>query len=100
MPTFQPARESVAPIRERNRLIACCWNPAVDKRFSSAVDLGNSYLHAGLDWVKTRLRIAPRLNRLCIQADSRSVRHIHFAEKVRGGLAVVHRWTTHKTKAG
>src|SRR5216684_3350885 len=98
MPTFQPARKSFAPIRERNGLIACRWNTAVDKRFRSAVDLGNSYLHSSLDWVKTCLRIAPRFNRLCIQADSRSVRHIHFAEKVRGGLAIVHRRTTNKTK--
>src|SRR5260370_6209853 len=98
MPTFQAAGESFTPFVERSRLIARCWNTAIDKWFRGAVDLGNCYLHPGLDWVKAGLGIAPRLNCLCIQTDSRSVRHIHFAQEVRRCLAIVHCWTTHKTE--
>ncbi len=73
---------------------------SVNEWFGGAVDLGNRYLHACLNRIKTGLRIAPAFDCLRIQTNCRPIRHIQFAQKVCGGLAIVHRRATDKTEAG
>src|SRR6267142_5092359 len=100
VPTLQPPGKPATTIIKCYRFDAACRDSAVDERLGGAIDLGNRYLHSCLDGIEPCLRLAPGIDCLRVQTYCRTIRTVQGLQKLRRCFAIVHRWSTDKTKAG